>query len=152
MTATLLQIHVPGTPKPKGSLRHVGHGRMVEQLAGSPDWRASVVAAAHAAWGGGAPHLGAVRVAIVLELPKPARPKDLRYPSGGNTGDVDKHARNVLDALQDAGVVRNDSQVVDLAVAKRWTLLAPGAHITVSPAGLPSPMSGQPILIGDQQQ
>jgi len=42
------------------------------------------------------------------------------YP-GRNLGDVDNLAKGVMDALTDSGIVwLDDSQVVDLRVAKRW--------------------------------
>lgn len=41
-------------------------------------------------------------------------------PVGHNTGDLDKLVRTVLDALQAAGVVPNDSAVVELAARKAY--------------------------------
>lgn len=146
MTA-LLDIFVPGTPRPKGSMRHVGHGRLVEQLAGSPDWRRAVVDAAFKAvrcfCGGeecaellpGYPVTDAVEVEIRLLFTKPKSAPKTRpiLPTSRATGDSDKHARNIFDALQDAGVVKDDSQVVDHHVSKRYCGPGetPGARIVV---------------------
>lgn len=142
--AVLLAVRVPGTPRPKGSLRFVTRTYAREQVAGSPDWRAAVVHAAHEAIRAGChdgpagacthlapgfPHEGPVRVAIALDFTPPKKRPPL--PTSVRSGDVDKHARNILDALQDAGVVRNDAQVVDLTVRKRYTDGAAGAVITV---------------------
>jgi Holliday junction resolvase RusA-like endonuclease len=41
-------------------------------------------------------------------------------PIHRNSGDVEKHVRTVHDALMDAGVIQDDSQVSDLWARKRW--------------------------------
>jgi len=47
--------------------------------------------------------------------------KGAPWHPGRNLGDVDNLAKGVMDALTDSGVVwLDDSQVVDLRVAKRW--------------------------------
>lgn len=127
---TLLDVYVVGTPRPKGSMRHVGKGRMVEQLEGSPDWRRAVAVAAHDAIRetldgdvtAGYPYLGPVAVRIRLLFTKPVSAPKTRdiLPSTRSTGDSDKHARNIFDALQDAGVIKDDAQVVDHHVSKRY--------------------------------
>lgn len=154
----LLDIHALGTPRPKGSLRPIvvkpkpgaeqgkAHVVMKEQLAGSPDWRAAVNGAAFTAircdcpepdcqaLKPGYPYTGAVKVLVELRFTPPAKPKD-PLPKSRTTGDVDKHARNILDALQDAGVVKDDAQVCDLRVTKRYAAGEPaGARIVVWPA------------------
>ena len=139
----ILDIFVPGTPRPKGSMRHVGKGRMVEQLASSPDWRHAVAQATFDALavakdsGGvglpvGFPHAGPVEVRIGLIFPRPKSSKNGARPSTRTTGDIDKHARNILDALQDGGLIKDDAQVIGLAVTKYYTSAGstPGAQIT----------------------
>lgn len=149
ITTPLIDIHVLGTPRPKGSLRHVGNGRMVEQLKHSPDWRRAVVEAAHKAvtCGCGEPDCrillpgypteGPVEVEIALYFAKPKSAPKTRpiLPTSRATGDADKHARNIFDALQDAGVLKDDSQVVDHRVSKRYCRPGevPGARIVVRP-------------------
>jgi crossover junction endodeoxyribonuclease RusA len=145
----LLAIQVNGKPRPKGSLRHVGAGRMVEQV-DNVDWRSAVVAQAFEAirnpdpdvdmapgylqtLAPGYPHTGPVKVIIELTFRPPQKP--LPLPSTRTTGDVDKHARTILDALQDAGVIKDDAQVTDLRVSKRYGHV-PGARITVWPAAV----------------
>jgi Holliday junction resolvase RusA-like endonuclease len=134
-----VRITVHGQPKPKGSLRHVGKGRMVEQLAGSKPWRQTVAWAAREARGESATITDPAAVSIVVTVAKPkSAPKTRRtWPSTRSSGDADKHARNVLDALVDAAVIADDSQVVDLTVRKVFAredpeaLDAPGALIVV---------------------
>lgn len=135
----ILDIWVLGTPRPKGSLRFVTRTYAKEQNETSPAWRGRVAAAAHSArrcscttaCDCGQPYRAAVRVDIDLQFvpPKKRQPS----PSTRTTGDADKHARNILDALEDAAVFRDDAQVVDLRVNKRYTTGAAGAHITVWP-------------------
>ncbi|MBK5248122.1 MAG: RusA family crossover junction endodeoxyribonuclease [Actinomycetales bacterium] len=117
-----LRIVAHGTPKPKGSLRHVGRGRLIEQVKGSKPWReALVIAAARARDQAGWECLtGAVSVACVAVIP---RPKTVRrdYPITRSSGDCDKLARNLLDALVDAQIMTDDAQVVDLWIRKEYT-------------------------------
>ena len=58
------------------------------------------------------------------------------FPSSHAIGDIDKLARACLDALTDAGIWKDDSQVVDLHARKVWVgevlaLDRPGAVIDV---------------------
>ena len=143
MTNLLLDIDVIGTPRPKGSLRHVGHGRLVEQLKHSPDWRHTIVETAGTitradgdTWTlrDGYPSTDPADVRIELRFSRPkSAPKRVVWPSSRSTGDADKHARNCLDALVDAGVLKDDSQVINLLVVKRYCAAneTPGARITV---------------------
>lgn len=150
----LLDVHVLGTPRPQGN--HVpfvaanGKARLREKRGTAAQWRNAVVDKAHQMIRAGChddgiqqcghlqpgyPHDGPVKVTVVLHLAKPAKPKDPHYPSTRNTGDVEKHQRTLSDALQAAGVIADDCQIVDLAISKRWAVYEqPGAHITVWPA------------------
>lgn len=63
------------------------------------------------------------------------------FPSSHAMGDIDKLARACLDALTDAGVWKDDSQVVFLAARKVWVgsplaLDRPGAQIVVTGANV----------------
>lgn len=139
----LVGFVVHGQPKPKGSMRHVGRGRMVEQVEGSRPWREAVKYAALdavRALGSVTPFDGPLQVEVFLSVIKPqSAPKTRRtWPVTRSSGDVDKHGRNVLDALVDAGVLRDDSTVIRLIVEKDYigaaerTLPAPGAHIQIA--------------------
>ena len=135
---------VLGRPRPKGSMRHVGHGRMVEQV-DNADWRVDVKAAAAAAitdHGLARPVFsGPVGVHIALAVPRPkSAPKTRRiWPVTRSSGDVDKHARLILDALTDVGVWADDAQVVHLVVYKDYadpaTATGAGAIIHIEPWG-----------------
>lgn len=141
VTAPGIVITVHGSPKPKGSMRHVGKGRMVEQVTGSKPWREAVKWAALETVTG-APLEGPLLAEITYTVPKPASAPKTRtsWPVTRSSGDVDKVARNCLDALVDAGVMRDDSQVVELVIRKVYpaegidALDHPGAVIRISEA------------------
>lgn len=124
-----------GVPKPKGSLKHIGNGRLVEQVEGSGGWRKSVADAARKAMRGGVPGYyqlkrepldGPVCVEITATFFKPKSAPKTResWPCTRATGDSDKIARNVLDAIVDGRVLVDDSRVVDLVCRKVY----PGQH------------------------
>jgi len=127
---TLVDIWVPGHPKTKGSLTNQG-GRMVESVRGSGDWRRAIADRAEADMRnrhgidprGVEPFDGPVSVTFIAVLPT----EDVTHHG---TGDVDKLARNLLDALQDARVYRDDTQVVVLN----------GAEASMYATGLPAGM------------
>lgn len=122
-----LSFFVLGVPAPKGSLRHVGGGRLIEQVAASAPWRervntAALEAAADMKWF----HNPHEPVIVTIEFAVP-RPKTVRrlFPVTRGSGDIDKLCRNILDAISDTrkapGVLRDDSCVIDLHAKKRFT-------------------------------
>lgn len=129
----VLSCWVPGRPKTKGSLdfqpgkkckccdcceAYLPGGRAVENVAGSGRWRqlmAYWMGIEMAKTGGGAPLEGPVIVAAVFHLP--VHPIS-GHAWAGRVGDLDKLARNLLDALTDAGVYGDDVQVTRLIVDK----------------------------------
>lgn len=132
MTSVTLTVY--GRPAPKGSLRALGAGRATESNPNVVPWRAAITAAALAQ---PVRNLdGALWVVITLTVPKPKTSKDIG-PITRASGDVDKHLRCVLDALQDATVIVDDARVVLATVGKVWpgqaldALDSPGAVITV---------------------
>lgn len=123
VTDTRIRIVVEGTPKPKGSLRHIGRGRLVEQVKGSTTWRGLVGYAARQQYTGPAiDSAAAVDFEIRVMPPKSAPKRRITWPVTRSSGDLDKHARNVCDALVDGGVLTDDSRVVDLHGRKRHCL------------------------------
>lgn len=131
---TSVRILVDGTPKPKGSLRHVGRGRLIEQVKGSGTWRDLVAVAARAQYRGEPiDEAAVVDFEIRVLAPKSAPKNRVTLPVTRSSGDIDKHARNVCDALVDGGVLKDDSRVVELRARKRHCLPgeAAGAVIEV---------------------
>lgn len=123
MSEILAEVWVPGRPRPKGSMRCMGKGHhMEEDNPDSKPWRIMMARAlvadrdrrriqqdARCAY----PH--EVDVSIVAFFPE----------RGPTPGDVDKLARNVLDALQDSvsgspAVLADDAQVVGLLSERTW--------------------------------
>lgn len=138
----LALIRVDGRARTKGSLKVFcrkdrRHSVQVEEeVAESKRWRRAVALAAQAhtrsVWGTATlGHAGPVEVRMVAYLPRqlsvakgqegtviPSHATD--YPTDIKLGDADKLARNIGDALVDARLILDDSQVTDFLVAKRW--------------------------------
>lgn len=78
---------------------------------------------------------GGVIVAFCVWLQRRPSQAGDEVPTKRTAQDVDHHARAILDALTDAQVYRDDSQVVDLSSSKRFVpgLGIPGATILVRP-------------------
>ena len=119
-----------GTPRPQGSKRHVGNGRLVEMSKGLAEWRGTVRAYALATvarerWHYAPGEPFAVKITFVI--PRPAG----HLRTGKYAGqvkesaplwpavrpDIDKLARAVLDGLTGA-VFSDDGQVAVLTLAK----------------------------------
>lgn len=149
-----LTITVHGKPAPQGSkqARPIYKGRgeakvftgrvavVEDSKEKHKSWRTAVKDAALAAVDGtGRIEDRPVRLAITFCFDKPASaPKRRRiWPIKRSTFDVDKLQRAVFDALTDAGVYRDDSQVTDVHARKVFTddeaspLRTPGAVIRV---------------------
>jgi Holliday junction resolvase RusA-like endonuclease len=144
---TVIRINVAGTPKPKGSLKHIGRGRLVEQVAGSGTWRQCIAWACREQHTGDALNEAAmVSFEIRVTPPKSAPKRRITWPATRSSGDIDKHARNVLDALVDGGVLADDARVVDVHGRKRHCLPGeqPGAVILVRPASIAGSLSAVP--------
>lgn len=120
-----LRFFVPGRPKTKGSMVARPNGSMRENVAGSGMWRQLMAYAAKlemrrrpdVRW----PLAGPVSVRALFWLPV--------TPIGARVGDIDKLCRNLLDALDDAGVYADDVQVVDL-VARKMQVDDRGADVS----------------------
>jgi Holliday junction resolvase RusA-like endonuclease len=141
VSAPTLTITVHGKPAPQGSKRHVGKGRMIEQSTRVAPWREAVKWAVLASsW---TPELYPLTGPISLEItfcfdkPKSAPKRRQTWPVTRSSGDVDKLQRSTFDALVDAGVFKDDSQIIDVTASKVYTddstspLMVPGALIRV---------------------
>lgn len=114
----MIEIFVPGDPVAQGSMKHVGHGRIIH----SNDkalraWRERI---AHVARSEGvtmqeSPNGFRVNLVFILRRPKSVSVKKRPYPT--KKPDVDKLTRAVLDAL--TGVVwGDDAEVVRVHAEK----------------------------------
>lgn len=142
-----LELVVHGTPAPQGSKRHVGNGIMIESSVKVKPWRQDVKHAVLVELEGQPltpMFAGPVFVSVVFYL---ARPKG-HYRTGRNADmlrdsapslpvtkpDLDKLLRSTLDALGEAGVWRDDSQVTTAYASKVFAdRRPPGADICVAP-------------------
>jgi Holliday junction resolvase RusA-like endonuclease len=122
----ILQVFIPGTPKPQPRPRAARRGGFISMYnPGTADaWKAQVrefIAKA-------APEtmlLGPLAVKLSFYLRRPKRLMRAKDPHGTvshiATPDVDNLAKGVLDAITDTDVVWNDdSQVQDLTISKRY--------------------------------
>lgn len=131
--ARVIEFRVLGTPRPQGSKKPVGRtktGRVILVESSGvllKDWRAAVTFAANAAMAGRERIAGPVLVSVWFSF---ARPKS-HYGARGlrpsaprehtQVPDLSKLARSLEDAMTDAGVWRDDSQVVRYgALEKHW--------------------------------
>jgi Holliday junction resolvase RusA-like endonuclease len=101
-------------------------------------WREAVKQAALDALAGRDRLEGPVSVDVLFTFDPPkSAPKSRRcWPITRSSGDLDKLQRAVFDALTDAGVWRDDSQVIDVRARKvhvgdDGALHIPGAVVTV---------------------
>jgi crossover junction endodeoxyribonuclease RusA len=121
---------VPGKPLPKGSLKHVGRGRLVEQTK-VKGWMKEIQAHILEAYRGVDPlFVTPVRATLQFHFPRPAAAKNRLYPHLRSAGDLDKLVRAVLDALQPS-VLADDSLVVHLAAGKFYETPEQPAGVTI---------------------
>ena len=131
----MLNFFVPGRPAPQGSKRSVGRGRFIEASKYLPAWRHAVTEfAIYAATENNWDTLeGPVTLEVVFYLERPSPIKVNKRPHPVVPPDIDKLVRGVSDALSDAGVWGDDSQVVKLVAFKRYPdNHEQGAFISVS--------------------
>lgn len=149
---TELTITVHGTPAPQGSKRHVGNGVMIESSQAVKPWREAVKWAAMDAASRSVacvvPYVGPVRVQAIFKFPRPKS----HYRTGRNAHllrddapeykaskpDIEKLERSTFDALTDAGVWRDDAQVVETHSTKVYSD-TPGAHLIIEEVAQKSP-------------
>lgn len=124
-------LTVPGKPLPKGSLRHVGRGRLVEQTK-VKTWMQEIQKHTVETYGSEIPLFEApVEAVLKFRFPRPAAAKNRLYPHLRSAGDIDKLTRAVLDALQPA-VLLDDSLVVELTASKAYALTEHDAGVSIS--------------------
>ncbi len=141
-----------GTPVTQGSIRSLGAGRpsVHSNARRLKPWRSTVHEAALAVMEQHDRLTGPVQVRVLFCFDRPSG----HYRTGRNahllrdfapgrpcsrgSGDLDKLVRACLDALTDAAVWQDDSQVVELRASKTWAgdeeaLPIPGARLEVRP-------------------
>lgn len=138
-----MKIIVYGSPAPQGSKKFVGRtkegrGIMVESSKRVKPWRDDVKAAGIEARNGAAPMEGPLIGKMIFTLPKPASSPKTRRTYPCKKPDLSKLLRSTEDALKDAGVIKDDAQIVRYVdMAKVFpgeepdALEAPGAVIVV---------------------
>jgi Holliday junction resolvase RusA-like endonuclease len=116
----MLTVFIPGHPKPQGSKvlgqRKDGTAFMREANSKARPWRSVVIEALKPL--ATEPLGGAVRVHLHFYMP--LLKKTPQYPITRSSYDVDKLARNMLDAITQAGIIKDDSQVVSLITTKEY--------------------------------
>jgi len=114
-------ISVEGIPATQGS-KTLYRGRMVEASKKLPAWRSAIILACKTEFLRLATLVtfdSPVRVEVTFFLPRPKQSKWAFVPAG--KPDVDKLLRGVLDPLVIAGVLKDDSLVVEVVGRKLWT-------------------------------
>jgi crossover junction endodeoxyribonuclease RusA len=139
------EVFVPGIPQPQGSSRIVYAGGRPTVTSANPKlktWRAQVTRAVQESAGFQviAPWEWRARMGLTFYLPRPAshltRKGELTRSaplSHLSVPDLDKLVRAIGDGITDAGVWRDDSQVVVITAEKRYADSShePGARIVI---------------------
>lgn len=142
----MLSFFVYATPKPGGSKRAfynkaAGRAIIIDDCKGNKDWRNAVVYAAREAiaqMGTRTPLLGPLFLSVEFHMPRPKAHYNAKGELKPNAPtyceprpDATKLLRSTEDALSDAGVWRDDAQVCEQAVTKRYATASVGAQINV---------------------
>lgn len=147
--APSFDIVVHGVPAPQGSKKggysaKTGKTFVYEQNSKTQkSWRQDVIAAAvelREAHGWGTLD-GPVEIHMTFRLPRPASVKITKRPYPAVKPDIDKLIRNTLDGLTQAGIYRDDAQVIHMWATKYYATDdpggSPGASIRVALVALP---------------
>lgn len=133
------RITIPGTVQPKGSLKCVGRrGKrahvLLEDNKDSTPWRKAVTGWLVRKWPTKAAPRQPLGAEVTFTLARPAghygtgrnagrlKPSAPAFPTTHGTGDVDKLLRLILDAMQDAGHLVDDAQVIEVTTRKAYVL------------------------------
>lgn len=145
---TGVTFFVAGIPVPQGSkTAYVVKGRAVLADANKKKlkpWRLEVTRLARASWLDRAQLAGPVRLDVVFVFERPVSVKR-RLPSVAP--DLDKLVRAIGDGVTDAGIWKDDGQVVRI-VAEKVYGAAPGVHVSVSEMSADQPTRGERLLAG----
>lgn len=130
----MLQVFAPGIPQPQGSKSAYRRGNkivLVEANKNLPAWRRLVTEKLEAANADCQPFSGAVSLDVMFFMP---RGKTVTRELPTTPPDLDKLVRAINDSATDAGVIQDDSQVVEIVAYKFYEAesLPVGALITYS--------------------
>ena len=115
-----------GVPIQQGSMRHVGHGRMIHNKAVElAAWRADIANAARLA--GCTPILDPIEITMRFRV---KRPKSVKRDHPTVAPDLDKYIRGVNDGLTGVAFA-DDSQVIKITASKEYSD-TPGVDIEIS--------------------
>jgi crossover junction endodeoxyribonuclease RusA len=141
-------ISVEGIPATQGS-KTLYRGRMVESSKKLPAWRSAIILECktemlrqQSLFQFDQP----VKVWLTFFLPRPAKSKWGIVPAG--KPDLDKLIRGVLDPLVIAGVLKDDSLVVEIVARKMWTSddTRPFPGVTVQIANYHNPINAVSVV------
>lgn len=118
-----------GNPKPQGSMKHIGRGRMIHQP-DMLDWRFQVTNAARKAMDDRLPLEGAIVADLMFTVPRPkSLPKKVTLPT--RRPDIDKLARAVLDGLTQGDLILDDRHVVQLDTSKEHVAAGKSTGVSI---------------------
>ena len=122
----MIKFSVEGTPIQQGSMRHIGHGRMIHSKAVElAAWRADIASAAKLA--GCKPILDPIAITMRFRV---KRPKSVKREYPTVAPDLDKYVRSVNDGLTGVAFA-DDSQVIKIIASKEYSD-NPGVDIEIS--------------------
>ena len=122
----MIKFSVEGTPIQQGSMRHIGHGRMIHSKAVElAAWRADIASAAKLA--GCKPILDPIAITMRFRV---KRPKSVKREYPTVAPDLDKYVRSVNDGLTGVAFA-DDSQVIQIIASKKYAD-SPGVDIEIS--------------------
>jgi len=132
--SVVVRFRVEGTPRPKGSWRHVGAGRVISAAKGLDAWERAVRQAAEHAMVVPRVSGDALQVTLTFRMPRPVcRRADVWHTT---RPDIDKLIRAVLDAM--SGIVYTDDAMICSVSARSMyadATMPPGVAVTVSLMG-----------------
>lgn len=147
--APSIDIVVHGVPAPQGSKKggysaKTGKTFVYEQNSKTQkSWRQDVIAAAVQLREARSLETldGPVGIGLYFRLPRPASVNVRRRPYPCVKPDMDKLIRNTLDGLTQAGVYRDDAQVIQMYAEKRYATDDPNGSpgVTIRVALVPLP-------------
>lgn len=109
-----------GTPRPQGSKRHIGNGRMIEASDVKP-WRKAIADAVFRAWVATGDERAFTEPVVVWATFYLPRPKSVKRLLPSVPPDLDKLCRALGDALSvDSGCLADDSLIVQWHVSKAY--------------------------------